>query len=377
MTQETLLQNPRDYTVQIRRISDGAIFGTGVVVSMTGQIVTCAHVVRACGVEPRSPGDTLVGVYFPQVRGPEPKNRRATVAACFADYDDDVVLLQIIDGPVPLGPEQIAVLGDAARSDRHEFRAYGYRRLTSYLGGHADGRIMGEVDPPEGRRVQSDPVQLESQQINHGMSGAGVLDMQRNLVVGLVAETWFPDQTGKDRDTGWAVNARVLSLAPLGLTLRDAPLTGRAAPQPHVEPPIIQSRTAGQNFLHNAPAPLDEWVGRAEFLRQLDADCADPKRRLVGLIGFGGEGKSSLARRWIQNTIESPTTPTVVFWWGFYDRRSVDEFAEELLKFLGVIVDPRAPISTSLGLQTAALLLRSSNSVRTYAVGLTCGTMTP
>ena len=41
------LQNLCDFTVQIRRPSDDAIVGTGIAVSMDGQVVTCAHVVGA------------------------------------------------------------------------------------------------------------------------------------------------------------------------------------------------------------------------------------------------------------------------------------------------------------------------------------------
>ena len=46
------LQNLRDFTVRIRDAND-QIVGTGIAVSTDGRIVTCAHVVRAAGVEPR------------------------------------------------------------------------------------------------------------------------------------------------------------------------------------------------------------------------------------------------------------------------------------------------------------------------------------
>jgi hypothetical protein len=184
----------------------------------------------AIGAHPRQAGGAEVGVYFPQARGGEVKERRAAVAACFPQHDDDVVLLQLAGGPAPLGPEQIAVLGRAEDSCYHPFRSYGFRRLDRYVAGHAHGTILGCVPPPQGQDILVEPVQLESSQINLGMSGAGVLDVERNLVVGIVSETWFPDLSTKDRDTAWAVNARVLSLAPLGLSLRDAPLAKRPAP---------------------------------------------------------------------------------------------------------------------------------------------------
>ncbi|MDO9347891.1 MAG: hypothetical protein Q7T47_01285 [Anaerolineales bacterium] len=76
---------------------------------------------------------------------------------------------------------------------------------------------------------------MTSSQINCGMSGSAVLDAERNLVVGIVSETWFPDLSTKDRDTAWAVNARVLRLKPLGLPLQDASLPLRAAPAPKTD----------------------------------------------------------------------------------------------------------------------------------------------
>jgi hypothetical protein len=71
------LQNLRDFTVQIRVPGEETIVGTGIAVSMDGQVVTCAHVVEAAlGLHPRDAGEAEVGVYFPQARGGEVKDRR-------------------------------------------------------------------------------------------------------------------------------------------------------------------------------------------------------------------------------------------------------------------------------------------------------------
>jgi tetratricopeptide (TPR) repeat protein len=364
------LQNLREFTVQIRDAND-QIVGTGIAVSTDGKIVTCAHVVRAAGVEPRNANDAEISVYFPQVRGGEEKSRRATIAKYFNDYDDDVVLLQLKD-PSPLAPEQIPVLGTASSSEENPFRSYGYRRLDQYIAGWAHGTIQGCVEAPEGFNIQCEPVQLESSQINSGMSGSAVLDMTRNLVVGIVSETWFPDLSTKDRDTAWAVDGRVLNLEPLGLPLQDVSLPLKPAPEPKTDEETKQQvielaqstvaeRRIGANISwNNAPAILHEWTGRKHLLMRLTEDWNDPKKRVTGLIGFGGEGKSSLVRKWVDDLLKdsSQQQPDGVFWWGFYENRSVDEFLEAALNYMsGGRVDPRQIQSSNLRAQIIGAML--------------------
>ncbi len=372
MTSNVRLQNLRDFTVQIRRTSDDAIVGTGIAVSMDGQVVTCAHVARGAGVEPRASDGAEIGVYFPQARGDEVKARRAKVAACFPQHDDDVVLLQLTGGPSPLAPEQIPTLGKAEDSCFHPFRSYGFRQLDAYVAGHAHGTILDCVPPPAGRNVLTEPVQLESPQINRGMSGSAVLDVERNLVVGIVSETWFPDVSTKDRDTAWAVNARVLSLAPLNLHLQDEPLPLRPASQPKTDMAQARAAVAPTQRIawNNAPTTLAEWVGRDDLLQSITRDWADPNRHVTGLIGFGGEGKSSLARQWVDSLLsplpsystgEGPgvgVKPDGVFWWGFYERPSVDEFFESALNWLsGGRIDPRRVPSSNVRAQIIGAML--------------------
>ncbi len=332
------IQNLRDFTVQIRHATTDAIVGTGFVVSTSGQVVTCVHVVRDASIERQVAEGVEVGVYFPQVRNAQMKAYRARVVACFPQYDDDVVLLQLVEGASPLAPEQVAVLGTADESEGHTFRSYGYRRLESYIAGRADGKILGDLEPPEGRELQVDPVQLDSSHINSGMSGSAVLDVERNLVVGIISETWFPDESLKDFGTAWAVNARVLTFNPMNLSVQDMPFPKQLAPQPKpVEPAEGDALPRPGVALNNTPPPLEEWVGREELLKGLDADWLDTQSCCVtGLIGFGGEGKSSLARRWLDNLRQNSTLPQPdgIFWWGFNEKNNPDEFFEAALTFI-------------------------------------------
>jgi tetratricopeptide (TPR) repeat protein len=198
------------------------------------------------------------------------------------------------------------------------------------------------VEPPNGYVLQLDPIQLESSQINSGMSGAAVLDLERDRVVGIVAETWFPDETGKDRDTAWAVNVRVLALPPIALSINNedgVTETDTAAIDTAPMTDNIAMSTLKEKLV-NAPPIFDEWVGRVELLQALDGDWGNPARRIVELIGFGGEGKSSVARRWVANVLSSSRKPQAVFWWGFYENGGIDEFFEALAEFLvGDLID--------------------------------------
>jgi len=341
VSNNVLLQNPRDFTVQIRHATTDEIVGTGIVVSTDGKIVTCAHVVHDAGVNPHEADSGEVTVYFPKLGNRAAEARRASVVACFHDHEDDVVLMSLLGGSAPRSSEQVAVLGTSELSRRNEFESYGYRRLEDYAAGLAGGTIQGIVEPPEGRNVQADPVQLKSSQINLGMSGAGVLDLERNLVVGVISETWFPDLSTKDRDTAWAVDACVLGFNPLNLPLRDESLPLREAPQ---QREYVAVGLEAQEYdpliaLRAAPAPLpdEEWVGRDDLLGAISADWTDPGSLVTGLIGFGGEGKSSLVRKWLDMLLADPvrSQPDDLFWWDFHANPSVDAFLGAAVAYLG------------------------------------------
>lgn len=351
------IQNLRNFTVQIRGVNN-VIVGTGFVVSRTGQIVTCCHVVRDAGGQVAE--GVEINVYFPKARNPEQKAHTATVTACFLDHDDDVVVLQLDTTTLPDGIEP-AILGMAEGSAGHKFKSFGYRRLQNYQGLPAEGKIVDFAESPEDRILHSDPVMLSSQHIDSGMSGSAVLDIERNLVVGVIAETWDSGTSEKDRDTSFAVDCLVLTFDPMCLPLADAPPTPQNIinSNPTGVPPVSQPGRVLN--LNNAPAPLQEWVGRVDFLNTLNQDWVDPNCSIVGLIGFGGEGKSSLTRRWLENLLQDSSLlqPTGVFWWGFYEKASVDEFFEAALRFLNDKIDPRVLTSTTIKVQVILAMLNS------------------
>ncbi|MCK4856619.1 MAG: tetratricopeptide repeat protein, partial [candidate division Zixibacteria bacterium] len=334
------LQNVRDFTVQIRHAETDEIVGTGIAISMDGEIVTCKHVFEGAVITPAEDIEKgEVGVYFPRAKGVK-KDRRAKLARYFSDSDDDVVVLQVIGKPPPLAPEQIAILSDAERSEGNPFRSYGYCPLGAHVASRASGEIMGDVEHTNDEKLQADPISLKSGEIDRGMSGAAVLDTKRNLVVGIIAETYYPKNVSKHSQIGWAVDANVLTFDPLKVPIYEGEsLELKKSAKPRYEVMSQAEESIGQNLSlteHPAPIPPWEWVGREELLDQLNLDWNDADTKVVGLIGFGGEGKSSLASRWITDLLQNKDQKQLdgLFWWSFYDRRSTDEFFEAALTYL-------------------------------------------
>jgi tetratricopeptide (TPR) repeat protein len=337
MSQAVILQNLLDFTVQIRTPDKETIVGTGVIISPY-QVITCAHVVEsAIDIHPNQAGESKIVVYFPSVGINEKNTRLALVESCFPEDGDDIVSLRLIDGPAPLGPEKFAVLGLADNCLGHEFYSYGFSPTGPYPATWAMGRILGSLPIPQDKNLHLGPIQLSSQEIDHGMSGAAVLDKEKNLIIGLVAERYFP-KTWTKGDIAYAVDTQVLTFNPFCFKLRKEPLPLRPAPSIRID--VTQTEAAARTELdiawNNAPALIQEWVGREDLLKAITSDWVDSKKRITGLIGFGGEGKSSLARRWIDDLLEDTVSPQPdgAFWWGFYDRPSVDEFFETALNYL-------------------------------------------
>ena len=374
MTENIVTQKLRDFTVRIQRADNDAIVGTGIAVSTDGKVITCAHVVEAAGIDPRNANGAKIGVYFPQARGGEEKKRTATIEKYFPQHDDDIVLLQLSGGASPLAPEQIAILGLADESEGNLFRSYGFSPIGNYPASRAEGKILGSILAPTERNLQVDPVELESRQIDEGMSGSAVLDIERNLVVGLIAERFYSTTPVKD-DISFGVDSKVLTFDPFNFDVRGEALELRPAPEFRLDKDLFKQAMDIANYMlahrpsaekyswNSAPTVLAEWTGRDDLLAQITEDWNNPQKHVTGLIGFGGEGKSSLARKWVDNVcrgdaLRRPYGPEGVFWWGFYENRSIDEFLEAALNFLsGGKIDPRAVPSSSLRAQIIGAML--------------------
>lgn len=212
---DTNPQNLRDFTVQIRDPNTHAPVGTGIIISIDGKILTSYRVVqKAIGSDPFYASDKVVEIFIPRLRVEE-QQQTASVYACMSKYDDDIILLQLKNSSISLSQEQAAILGIADRSSNHTFRSYGLSRSANYTDNYSKGTILGDISHSTIQSLRLDPFQLESSQGSIDMPGAPVLDVDLNLVVGIISEI-SAEEAGK----AIAVNAHILAFEPFKIPIQ-------------------------------------------------------------------------------------------------------------------------------------------------------------
>lgn len=185
-----MTQDLRTCAVQIRDASD-AMCGTGFIVD-ADTAFTCAHVIEAADAGPGKSvtiafaltGDVCTAEVLPTPWSPPD--------------EDDIAVLRF-SRPLPEGVTP-ATLGASEETQAHPFSAFGYPPVGDLEGVWADGKIIGPVTDVRG----APGLQLRSQEIQQGMSGAPVLDTDNDRVIGMLTETYIPDETGKFRDAAFA-----------------------------------------------------------------------------------------------------------------------------------------------------------------------------
>lgn len=87
-------------------------------------------------------------------------------------------------------------------------------------------------------------------------------------------------------------------------------------------------------YLNNITNPEPNFVGRTERLKTITEWYKNSDVHIGALIGWGGEGKSAIVRKWYDTLEENNINPCGIFWWGFYRNAYLDPFLDSLFNYL-------------------------------------------
>jgi len=187
------------YTVKV--MTDRRTVGTGIIVTPissqapitaveneeNGLILTCYHVIGDANSENETLYDELK-VYFPQTK--TTLSAEVKIEYCNPKYDIAFLYVKETE-KIPDNLKVAPLSKDVIYG--HRFSSIGFRKSKQYRLLDATGDIRIETDLLEGEKndgdgVKSQPlIKLYSDEIEEGMSGAAVLDLETNRVVGIVS----------------------------------------------------------------------------------------------------------------------------------------------------------------------------------------------
>ena len=230
-------------------------------------IVTCAHVVQ--GVAARQSGarapDTISVVAY----GMADVLKARIEADWWRDADADDVAFLRLEAPVPDYLRSLP-LGSTENCKGHDFETLGFPALNPKDGLRGVGHILGSV-----RLSGSVVLQISSNEVTPGFSGAPVWDVAAGRVVGMVCKITSADAYGKLTETAFVTPTETLqSVCPEIKPVDICPYRG-----------LMAFTEADAKF----------FFGRDELVEEL-AEHLRHSSKLLAVVGSSGSGKSSLVQ---------------------------------------------------------------------------------
>jgi hypothetical protein len=337
----------RRFTVEILQKGTEKSLGTGFVISSDGLVITCSHILEMAGMDLERDDftkfDKLI-IRFPERDQEEEVVCRASVVAYRLPEEDDVALIKI-DDLCPLGPESVAFFIADEPEFPCDFVSHGFRERDEYNGMTAIGKVVGKADNKKGSHKRHDRLVLQSDMIDEGMSGAPVAILGNDnfyRIAGIVAQTYDSCKSFKDAQTSIAVNSLVLAKDPFNehFDFQKEPFHSLELPLPSADRLCAQKAISYDLHIewNDAPKTPSYWVKRDCIIEALADDWKDRNKRLISLIGDDGMGKTTLARRWIEDLLDDwwpeLPKPKCVFYWDFYSTPYMEDFFESALYYL-------------------------------------------
>ncbi|MDB9460804.1 serine protease, partial [Dolichospermum circinale CS-545/17] len=253
--------------------------GTGFIVS-DELVITCAHVITQKETAPET-----VDLVF--LIDNDQKQFTASVEYWRNQNQEDLAVLRLKE-PLPAKASPLK-LGTSIQIEGHQFKTYGFPQSKQNNGVWGQGEIVGRT---KHEKNNCDLIQLKSNEITNGFSGAPVLDQNTNRVVGVIVERTSPDKgyeemstktekisfpvlTGRGIDTAFAIPSSVLCEVCPELKIEDiCPYVGLSA-----------FTEADEDYFH----------GRNKLITDLANNLRDYPYFLA-VVGSSGSGKSSVVR---------------------------------------------------------------------------------
>jgi len=117
----------------------------------------------------------------------------------------------------------------------------------------------------------------------------------------------------------------------------DGAFTAPAPPHPATTPTFVARGVDAEpvvNWVHGG-VPVPNFTGRVEDLARLQRWASDRTVRLIGVNAWGGSGKTALITEWLtRDGTRARSAVRGVFAWSFYEARSVELWAEQLLAWV-------------------------------------------
>lgn len=291
------------------RVRDGqgtGIAGAGLLLT-DHTVLTCAHVVEAALRLPRcdtgDPPRGTVLVDFPAApEGAEPTAARVADGGWLRHPPAGDLAVLRLDAPPPRSVSP-APVGRCGTESGALVSVFGHPAAVPN-GLWARGRVVGQGGPLPGWR-QIDGLDAVGAAVERGFSGAGVWDLGRGLVVGVLASVLTPrrtDPAAAAPRVAWMIPLDALDPGHLPAPPVAEPVTDRAAP-PSSLWPLVDRLLAMESFRVDAGTQL---------LAQLPAEITagttrstNPRLQLYHLVSRCGEftvGPTALARavRWME-----------------------------------------------------------------------------
>jgi serine/threonine protein kinase len=334
MDNRIVLQNLNKSTVQVRDETN-KIVGTAFVLKQTATdcfLVSTKQVIDDAIASKQRQANAKVRIYFPQTN----ETKDAVVNAYAPDPDDDIVILKAkAKANAYVQAAKIASGLDYAVKNRHSFKSFGYRYEEDSIDGvWVAGEIIGTILPHDSK-LSIPLLELRSSEITAKMRGFPILDLKRNLVIGMIRSN-YPSKDDVSPITAYAVDLSAISMLSKDIVLESAPeLPLETWPIPVVEENAdsLSRKFPLDPSWSNAPE-LKTRAERRQLLSTLDSDWNNSSVHLVSLVGDDGVGKKSLVRDWLGQIEQDGKVGQGLIWLDFYDEKDTQTVIDKILRYL-------------------------------------------